>query len=389
MHPDMKAIPCSIIRGGTSKGVYFLEHDLPKEQPLRDKVICAAFGGVDPRQIDGLGGADTLTSKVAIIGPSDRPDCDVNYTFGQVSFVEPMVDYKGNCGNISAGVGPFAIDRGLVRATEPETTVRIHLTNTDNVIEAKVPVRDGRARTEGDFSIDGVPGTGARITLDFSDTQGAITGRLLPTGHPVDVLDFGDRGRYEVSVVDAGNPLVFIEAGALGLKGTETPADFEGDPALMERIEMIRSRVAAMLGLAESEEKGTLQSPYIPFFAIVSPAADYDCYTGKHVRAGDVDVVSRLLFMQKVHKTYPGTGTVCTGAASRIPGTVVWRQLTQEARRSDVLRIGHFAGVIEVEVGAEEKDGELKLTRAAVYRTARKIMDGVVYIKNEVFRQTD
>ena len=382
----MTAIPCSIIRGGTSKGVYFLENDLPQNQALRDRVICAAFGGVDPRQIDGLGGADTLTSKVAIIGPSDRADCDISYTFGQVSFVEPIVDYKGNCGNISAGVGPFAIDKGLVKAVEPETTVRIYLTNTDNVIVETVPVKNGHAQTEGDFAIDGVPGTGAKITLDFSDTQGAITGHLLPTGHPIDILDFGDKGCYEVSIVDAGNPLVFIEAKALGLRGTEKPSDFEGNPELMERIEMIRSRVAVMLGLAASDEKGIEQSPYVPFFAIVSPAADYNCYTGKRVRIEDVDIVSRLIFMQRVHKTYPGTGTVCTGAASKIPGTIVWRQLSEQARKSEILRIGHFAGVIETEVNAEEKNGNITLTKAAFYRTARKIMDGVVYVRNKVFQ---
>lgn len=385
MHPEMKSIRCSIIRGGTSKGIYFLENDLPKDQVLRDKVIQAAFGGVDVRQIDGLGGADTLTSKAAIVGPSTRAGCDVDYTFAQVSYTAPLVDYKGNCGNISAGVGPFAIDAGLVRAVEPVTTVRIHLTNTDNVIIAEVPVKDGCAQVDGDFAIAGAPGTGSRITLDFSDTQGAQTGKLLPTGNVKDVFDFGEAGKFEVSLVDAGNPLVFISAKSLGMTGIETPAEIEENKALMRTIELIRGRAAVQFGLVEKEQEAAAKSPYVPFFAIVSPAQSYDCYNGTHVEKSEIDVVSRLLFMLKMHKTYPGTGTVCTGCAARIPGSVLWDQLSEETRGKTLLRIGHPAGIIPVEAVGGEKDGKIFIKRAAFYRTARKIMDGQVYIKNSVF----
>jgi len=385
MHPDMENIRCSVVRGGTSKAIFFLENDLPKDQALRDKVILAAFGSPDIRQIDGLGGADTLTSKVAIIGPSTREGCGVDYTFGQVSFVDALVDYKGNCGNISSAVGPFAIGAGLVKATEPITTVRIHLTNTDNVIIAEIPVKDGKAKTEGDFSIDGVPGTGAKIKLDFSDTQGGLTGKLLPTDKVKDVLNFGDRGNYEVSIVDVANPLVFISAQSLGMVGIETPDEIEKNASLMEKIEMIRGRVAAMIGLVDKEEDAAEKSPYIPFFAIVSKPASYTCYNGNKVDKNDIDIVSRLLFMLKMHKTYPGTGTVCTGAAAKIPGTVVWDQLTEEAKKASVLHIGHPAGIIPVEASSEIKDGKVFITKAAFYRTARKIMDGYVYIKKSVF----
>jgi len=385
MHPDMENIRCSVVRGGTSKAIFFLENDLPKDQALRDKVILAAFGSPDIRQIDGLGGADTLTSKVAIIGPSTREGCGVDYTFGQVSFVDALVDYKGNCGNISSAVGPFAIGAGLVKATEPITTVRIHLTNTDNVIIAEIPVKDGKAKTEGDFSIDGVPGTGAKIKLDFSDTQGGLTGKLLPTDKVKDVLNFGDRGNYEVSIVDVANPLVFITAQSLGMVGIETPDEIEKNASLMEKIEMIRGRVAAMIGLVDKEEDAAEKSPYIPFFAIVSKPASYTCYNGNKVDKNDIDIVSRLLFMLKMHKTYPGTGTVCTGAAAKIPGTVVWDQLTEEAKKASALHIGHPAGIIPVEASSEIKDGKVFITKAAFYRTARKIMDGYVYIKKSVF----
>lgn len=186
---EMLRVRCAILRGGTSKGIFLHENDLPRDRVLRDRMILAIFGSPDVRQIDGLGGADPLTSKLAIIGPSSRPDADVDYTFGQVSIKEPLIDYSGNCGNISAAVGPFAIDEGLVRAQEPVTYVRIHNTNTGKIIVAEVPVQNGKAKVTGDYQIDGVPGTGAKIMLDFAGTAGAATGRLLPTGRPIDVLD--------------------------------------------------------------------------------------------------------------------------------------------------------------------------------------------------------
>lgn len=189
MHTEMEALRCAIVRGGTSKGVFIMRNELPADPALRDKAILAIYGSPDLRQIDGLGGADTLTSKLAIIGPPTREGADVDCTFGQVSITDPFVDYGGNCGNISSAVGPFAIDMGLVEPVEPVTTVRIHMTNTGRILTAQVPVRNGKAAVEGDFAIDGVPGTGARITLDWSDVVGGITGRLLPTGSPKDVIE--------------------------------------------------------------------------------------------------------------------------------------------------------------------------------------------------------
>lgn len=382
-HPEMTAIRCAIVRGGTSKGVFIRENDLPADPELRRRVILAIYGSPDLRQIDGLGGADTLTSKLAIIGPSTRPDADVDYTFGQVSIPTPFVDFKGNCGNISSAVGPYAIDEGLVRPVEPVTTVRIHLTNSDSILTAEVPVVRGKAAVTGDFAIDGCPGTGARITLDWSDTAGAFTGKLLPTGHPRDVLEV-DGVNYEVSLVDCANPLVFIHARSLGMTGTETPEEIDSNAALMARIERIRSRCAVIFGLVERAEEATTRSPYNPFFCIISAPTSYRTFDGKDVAADDVDIVSRLLFMLKMHKTHPGTGTVCLGAAARIPGTLVHEVLRPEAHDRLVIRIGHPAGIIPVESAATEKNGEIRLTRAAVYRTARRIMDGQVYVRNSI-----
>lgn len=380
MHPEMDMISCSIMRGGTSKAVFLMENELPGDPRERDKMICAIFGSPDLRQIDGLGGADVLTSKLAIIGPPSRPDADVDYTFGQVSFEKEFIDYKGNCGNISSAVGPYAIDAGLVRAVEPITRVRIHLTNSGQIFTAYVPVKDGKARVTGDCRIDGVPGTGARIDMDWSDIIGTVCGKLLPTGNPRDNISV-DGKSYEISLVDAGNPLVFIRADSLGLAGTETPGEIEQNLKLMAEIEKIRGAAAEIFGLVEKGEEAAEKSPYNPFFAIVSSPAAYTCFNGKHIGEEEIDVVSRLLFMLRMHKAYPISGTVCTAAAARIPGTVLWEVMRPKAREREILRIGHPSGTLEVSASAEQIQGKTKMKSIKVFRTARKIMDGTVYVK--------
>ncbi len=392
MHPEMKEMKCSIMRGGTSKGIFIMENELPMEPSERDDVICRVFGSPDIRQIDGLGGADVLTSKLAIVGPSDREDADVDYTFGQVSFEKKFIDYKGNCGNISAAVGPFAIDKGLVKAVEPVTLVRIHLTNSHQILVAEVPVKNGRAVVNGNCHIDGVPGTGAAIRLDWSGITGTVCGKLLPTGNPRDIFCI-DGKDYEVSLVDAGNPLIFIRAESLGMKGTETPAQIESDPVRMALIEKLRGEAAVRFGLVDRPEKAREESPYNPFFAIVSPAADYTCFNGIQVKKEDVDLVSRLVFMLHMHKAYPITGTVCTGAAMRISGSIPWELMREEAKNRSELRIGHPTGVIFVEADAkrdETREAGIQIKSIKVIRTARMIMDGIVYVsKDESGREPD
>lgn len=386
MHPEMEQLRCTLMRGGTSKGVFIMKNELPDDPVLRDKVILAIYGSPDLRQIDGLGGADTLTSKLAIVGPSTRPDADVDYTFGQVSITDPFVDYGGNCGNISSAVGPYAINMGLVAPVEPVTTVRIHMTNTGRILTAEVPVRGGKAAVCGNFAIDGVPGTGAKITLDWSDAVGGMTGKLLPTGNVTDIIEAGGK-QYTVSVVDAGNVVVFIEAASLGLAGTETPAQIDDNKELMDRVEEIRGKVCQKLGLVERWEDAKKVTPYQPFFAMVSAPAAHTCFNGVHVEEDQVDVVSRLTFMLKMHKAYPVTGTVATGAAARIPGSVVWKLMPQQAHTAPVVRIGHPSGVIPIESLAQQQDGQTTITKLGVYRTARPIMDGTVYVRKEVFHE--
>ena len=351
-------VRCSIVRGGTSKGIFIMENELPSDKAARDAYILEIFGSPDVRQIDGLGGADVLTSKLAIIGPSTRPDADVDYTFGQVSFAESKVDYKSNCGNISAGVGPFAIDKGIVKAVEPYTTVRIHQVNTDTIINARVEVRDGKAAVDGDQHIDGVPTLGSSIELDFSDSVGGITGKLMPTGNVTDTVVTDDGKSYVVSVVDAGIPTVFIKAESLGMSGIETPAEIEGNAALMTKIEEIRGRCAQMMGFTDDYRHAVRDCPYAPFFDVVSPSRDYHTFDGKDVKASDIDIVSRLLFMQKMHKTHPVTGTVCMATAARIPGSIVNQVLSERGKADRKLQIGHPAGVIPAVSVLESENGE-------------------------------
>jgi 2-methylaconitate cis-trans-isomerase PrpF len=345
------------------------------------------YGSPDVRQIDGIGGADSLTSKLAIIGPPTREDADVDYTFGQVSITAPFVDYAGNCGNISSGVGPFAIDEGLVDAVEPVTKVRIHQTNTSSMIVAEVPVAEGKAAVDGGYSIAGVPGTGARIAMDFSDTAGAVTGRILPTGNPRDTLDVEGLGQIEVSIVDAGNPVVFLRASSLGLQGTESPTEIDADAKLLDSIERVRGHAAQLVGMVKDWQEAADSSPYVPFIALVEPPQDYTSFaTGEKVARGTVDFVSWLLFMLKMHKAYPITGTVCTGAAAGIPGTIVY-EVADRSPDEGLVRIGHPSGIVEVETEVESSHSGPILKRASVGRTARRIMEGYIFVPERLFAE--
>jgi 2-methylaconitate cis-trans-isomerase PrpF len=385
--PQQRRLRCVLMRGGTSRGLYVKRNELPQDPTLRDRVILAMYGSPDVRQIDGIGGADALTSKLAIIGPPTREDADVDYTFGQVSITAPLVDYAGNCGNISSGVGPFAIDEGLVDAVEPITKVRIHQTNANRIIVAEVPVAEGKAAVDGDYSIAGVPGSGAKIMLDFSDTAGAVTGRILPTGNVRDTLDVEGVGQIELSIVDAGNPVVFLRASALGLRGTESPTEIDANGQLLDSIERVRGHAAQLVGMVDDWRQAGAVSPYVPFIALVEPPQEYVSFaTGKKVKAEQIDFVSRLLFMLRMHKAYPITGTVCTGAAARIEGTVV-HEVAQGSPTGSVVRIGHPAGVIEVETEVESSDSGPILRRASVGRTARRIMEGYIYVPERIFRE--
>ncbi len=382
-----RKIPCVIQRGGTSKGVYFHEKDLPEDPEVRKRVILAIFGSPDRRQIDGLGGADPLTSKAAIIAPSKRPDADVDYTMCQVDINKPLLDFSGNCGNISSGVGPFAIDEGLVQPTDPETVVRIFNTNTRKILKAFVPTHNGKTQYLGEYAIDGVPGKGSKILLDYSETEGAVTGKLLPTGHPVDTLHIPSIGEIEISIVDAGNPTCFIKPEVLNLSGIEGPLDQRLIDSL-DQVERIRGTVAKMLGFVRDPQKAYLESPTLPLIAMVSEPQEYQSFTdGMRVRAEEIDFVSRCFFMQEMHKTYPGTGTVCTGAAAMIEGTLVNQVCSPRAHQKKTVCIGHPSGTISIEVEVVKTTEGFHLKKAAFGRTSRRIMEGFVYVPESLFEK--
>ena len=387
----MPAIRCVIMRGGTSKAVFLKEADLPADREERDRTILRIFGSPDRRQIDGLGGADPLTSKMAIIGPvrHDEPRAagtHLTYTFGQVEIDHPEIDYLSLCGNISSSVGAFAIYEGMVEPHAPVTSVRVFNTNLNRVLTIEVPVNGNRPVEVGDYVVPGVPGTGAKILIDFADTAGGATGALLPTGNPIDRLEIPGFGSIEASLVDIGNAHVFIRPRDVGLVGTETAAQIDADTKLRDVLEQIRGAAAERMGMVSAAAQSREESPATPILGMISPPADYeDVLNRRTVRAEEVDLIGRVMFMQQMHKTYAGTSTVCTGVASRVPGTIVHEAARSggNGRNAAEVRIGHPAGVIETESDVALEGNAYVVRRATLGRTARRIMEGYVFTPDD------
>lgn len=371
----MKKYPCVYMRGGTSKAVFFHEKDLPGDRGQWDEIFMKVMGTPDVKQIDGMGGTVSSTSKIAVISLSDREGVDVNYTFRQVDIVIPRVDGSANCGNISSAVGPFAIDEGLVPAVEPVTVVRILNTNTNKIIEEHVRVEGGHAMVHGDEEIKGVPGTGSRIDMYFEDPAGSRTGRLFPTGQRKEIFDVPDYGPAEVTVLDCSNPMVFIKASDLGIKGTEL-VELNQNKDVMEHIERIRGMAAVKCGFVENWEEARTKSTSAPKVSIISPPQDYVDMDGNQVKAEDMDICVRAVSVGALHKAYPMTVAVGTGSAARLSGTIVSETAVND-KGADVVRLGHSSGITGVDI---KMDGETIL-KGGVTRTARRIMDGYVYIR--------
>ncbi len=380
---------CTIMRGGTSKAVFLKRNELPEDAALRDRIILAIFGSPDVRQIDGLGGADITTSKVAIIGPPTREDADVDYTFGQVQLKTAEVIWNANCGNISSAVGPYAIDEGMVKVTEPITTVRIHNTNTGKILVAEVEVEEGFAKVEGDFSIDGVPGTGSKIRLNFAGTAGASTGKLLPTGNPMDILDVDGLGKIPVSIVDLANTVAFVEAESVGATGMESAPEIRANVQLCDRLEKVRQAAALACGFIRSGDSALEKSPIRPIIAFVAPAKDYlDYGTGKQIFGADMDFTARNLFNQLPTDTFPTTATFCIVTAAQIDGTLVNKVCRPRAHTENLVRFGHSRGINRVEVEVDNTPDGPHVKRAIFTRTARRIMDGYVYVRKSVLENS-
>ncbi len=379
------AIPAYWMRGGTSKGLFFLDADLPPAGLERDSLLLAAIGSPDPygKQIDGVGGATASTSKVVIISPSERHDCDVNYLFGHVPINGDQIDYSGNCGNLASAVGLFAIYQGLARATPAgeRACVRVWQQNLGQMLNIHVPIdAQGEVEVCGDHEIAGVANRAPRVTVDFMSPGDPLTGVVLPTGNPVDYLQIKSLGEIEASLIYAGNATVFIRAEVLGLYGAELPSMLDSNPALLKEIENIRCEAAVVMGLATSPEQAHRERPATPKVAFVSLPQDYTSTAGEQLSADDMDLCARISSMGRMHHAYTGTGAISTAVAAAIPGTIVHECLRADCDQSTGIRIGHSAGSMEVCAEVVQDAGEWKAVRASLQRSARVLMKGEVVI---------
>ena len=389
-------IAATYLRGGTSKGVFFRLDDLPERArvpgPARDALLMRVIGSPDPygKQIDGMGGATSSTSKTVIVAKSSRAGHDVDYLFGQVAIAQRFVDWSGNCGNLSAAVGPFAIANGLVDADRVPrdglATVRIWQANIGKTIVARVPMSGGVVQETGDFELDGVTFPAAEVQLEFLDPadegDGEGAGAMFPTGHVVDRLDVPGVGSFDATLINAGIPTIFLDAEAIGYTGTELQDAINGDAKALALFETIRAHGAVRMGLIRhvDEAAGRQHTPKVAF---VAPPADYVASSGKHVKAGDVDLLVRAMSMGKLHHAMMGTAAVAIGTAAAIPGTLV--NLAAGGGARSAVRFGHPSGTLRVGAEATLVDGVWSVTKALMSRSARVLMEGWVRVPGDSF----
>ena len=353
----LRAIPCTMMRGGTSKGPYFRLADLPDDPTIRDRVLLAAMGSPDHRQIDGIGGADTLTSKVAMVGPSRHPRAQVDYLFAQVSVEQAIVDTAPSCGNMLAGIGPFAIENGMVPAQAGETRVMIFNVNTSSLIEATVQTPGGEVEYEGDAAIDGVPGSAAPVLLSFMDVVGSKTGALLPTGRAIDLIE-----GVEVTCIDVAMPMVMMRAADLGKTGYEGKAELDPDAAFFARIEAIRRIAGERMGLGDVADK------VIPKVGLLAPP-----------REGG-NVTSRYFVPHRLHAAHAVTGAACVASACVLRGSVADGIAHVERSGKENIRIEHPSGKIDVMLESHGEGPGMQIDRAGILRTTRKLFTGNVHV---------
>jgi 2-methylaconitate isomerase len=370
-----------LMRGGTSKGVFVREADLPCAGPERDAFLLALMGSPDPMQIDGLGGTHSSTSKVVAVTSSPRPDADVEYLFAQVGIDTPRVDYSTNCGNLTAAVGPYAIEEGLVAPVEPVTGVRLFNRNTGRRIVAHVPVIGGRPATVGTAVIAGVPGSGAGIVTEYLDPGGAVTDKLLPTGRSCDAATFGDAAA-EVSLVDVSACVAFVRADELGVADDIAPTEGNADASLLARLEDLRGSCAVLLGRSSDAGHAGLESPAVPRLALVAPPRAHALPDGTVLKADTHDLVVRALSMGRFHHACPLTTLLCVAGSAFIPGTIPHAVAPLDG--PTCVRIAHPKGVVEVSValrGEGSVHDARRIASVSVVRTARRLMEGRVYVR--------
>jgi 2-methylaconitate cis-trans-isomerase PrpF len=372
-----RSIPAVFMRGGTSKGLLFKATDLPADPARWDAVFCAAMGSPDPngRQLDGMGGGISSLSKVCVVGRPSRADADLDYTFAQVSIRDARVDMNGNCGNMSAAIGPFAVDEGLIAAADGRVTVRIHNTNTRKIIHSTFEVRDGLAVQSGTLAIPGVPGTGAPIRLEFLEPGGAITGKLLPTGEAIEELDVPGVGRIDVSMVDAGNACVFVRAESLGLDGTEPPEAIERETRVMEALLAIRAQASVAMGIAPDLATARAKAA-TPSIGIVASPRPWTTLDGAALGDDAADLAVRMISSNQPHRALPLTASLCVAVAAHLPDSLVHHVARLSGRGP--LRLGMPSGVLNVSAEVrKDRDGWYALW-GSFYRTSRRLFEGRV-----------
>ncbi len=375
-------LPAVFMRGGTSNAVVFHAKDLPRDRAQWDEIFLAAIGSPDPygRQLDGMGGGVSSVSKVCVVGPSSRPDADIDYTFAQVQVKKTEVDYSANCGNMSSAMGPFAVDEGIFAVHGKEAVVRIHNTNTHKIIQARFNMDEGLSEVDGDLSIPGVSGTGSPVRLEFLQPGGATTGKLLPTGNVTDVIDVPGVGKLTVSMVDAANATVFVRAADLGLTGTEMPDALEGNAEIMKKLGAIRLVASVAMGIAKNAEEAAKKSA-VPFVGFVSAAQDATLLTGETIQAADIDLTARMLSNGQPHRALPLTVSLCTAVAARIEGSVVHQAARVAGDKNAPIRIAMPSGILTVAAEVNNKDGKWHAEQGAFYRTQRRLFEGYVYVR--------
>ena len=375
-----KKIPAVFMRGGTSKAVIFHARDLPASRAEWEPIFLSVLGSPDPnmRQLNGMGGGVSSLSKVCVIGPPSRPDADVDYTFAQVLIDKARVDYNSNCGNMSSAIGPFAVDEGLVpKPSGRDAVVRIHNTNTKKIIVSRFGMDGDAAAVAGDMVLDGVGGTGAPIRLEFLEPGGAKTGKLLPTGHPVGMLEVDGLGRVPASMIDAANPCVFVPADAIGATATESPSAIEQNPKLMRNLEAVRRAASVAMGIASHiEMAGTLS---VPLVGMVAPPVGMTVLSGRVLASADMDIAVRMMSNGQAHRATPLTAALCLAVATRVSGSIPNEMAKRHIGDANQIRIGHASGVIVVDAKvASGENGEPHAEYGAVYRTARRLFEGRV-----------
>ncbi len=385
-------IPATYMRGGTSKGVFFRLEDLPEAAQVagaaRDALLLRVIGSPDPygKHTDGMGGATSSTSKTVILSRSSRPDHDVDYLFGQVSIDRPFIDWSGNCGNLTAGVGAFAISQGLVDPARVPAdglcTVRIWQVNIGKTIIAHVPMTGGEVQETGDFELDGVTFPAAEVQIEFLDPADDSGGSMFPTGQLVDTLEVPGEGPLQATLINAGIPTIFLKAEEIGYTGTELQDAINGDPTALARFEKIRAHGALRMGLIRSLDEAASRQ-HTPKVAFVAPAANYTASSGKSIAAADIDLVVRALSMGKLHHAMMGTAAVAIGTAAAIPGTLV--NLAAGGGERSSVRFGHPSGTLRVGAEAALEQGEWVVRKAMMSRSARVLMEGWVRVPGDCF----